>query len=141
MWSVAMRMSGLLVRFGLSYLAAIVVIGLVVDFLGLKSNSGFNMAALFAAAFFACGSFINKNKRCMESSEIRRAFTSMLMIDIVLQLSFLWLTGVGSAMRGSGLVLGAMVFVMVFHALAIYFSIRITNKQYRIQFEKQKTQQ
>lgn len=120
-----MTLRQLLIRFTLTYIAALIVLGFVVSWLNLKASTSINSSALLAAALYACMTFCEKNGRRLSADEVTKAWVGMLAIDLCLQVLIV-LIALGSLAPGllSGPMLFALVFVGLLHAVGLYAMVR-----------------
>ena len=88
-----------------------------------KPNSGVNASVLMSAVFWPCLAFGEKNGRYFAPEEKVRVVWGMIAIDLVLQLAVaLPMLASGKSLPLAALLTG-IAFVMVIHALEIYFSV------------------
>lgn len=82
-----MTIMGLLLRFFLVYLVAIIGAGYLFSYLEIKA-SGINIAILIGCIIWLCGSFGKKNGRYFTGNEKTAVILGILVIDIAYQLIF-----------------------------------------------------
>jgi hypothetical protein len=112
-----MSIAGVLVRFVLAYVLLMVAAGVVMNLLGIKSNSGVNVGILIGATLWPCMAFGQKNGRYFTPSEKTVVVLGMIAIDLALQLVVLLAMG---GKMNSKVLLGALAFVGALHAIGIY---------------------
>lgn len=131
-----MKISGVFIRFLAAYIGLLIVLVVGFSIVGAKPNSGVNAGVLIGAVFWPCLAFGEKNARYFTASEKVRVVWGMIAIDLVVQvLGTLPLLGAGKPLPISALLAG-LAFVMVLHALAIYFSVGYAGKLFAKQQAK-----
>jgi len=127
-----LTLAALLRRFAAAYLVLLVVLAAVLQLAGASSSMGGNMAALIGAMTWVCVDFTKKNGRYFTREEKRRAVLGMLAIDMALQAVVAVAVSLFLSVPAPALVpmLLALLFVGVLHALAIWFYVGFTGKQY-----------
>ena len=129
-----------ILRFGLFYLLALVVIAIITTLLKINSNSS-SMASVILATMMTSLKFINDNKRVPNASEKAKlvwySFTATWIVSFVLVLLFLSISGeLGTIIEllskvSFGLVFGIVLFVSALEILLLYFGYGwLANKQY-----------
>lgn len=127
-----MTLRQLLIRFTVTYIAALIVLAVVVSWLDLKAGTSINTSALLAATLYACMTFCEKNGRRLSADEATKAWRGMLAIDLSLQILIVALMALVSLAPGllSGPVLFALVFVGLLHAAGLYAMVRYSGWLY-----------
>jgi hypothetical protein len=106
-----------------------IIAGIVMSHLGLKSNSGINIAILAGSTVWVCSAFAKKNRRYFSAKEKTSVVLGLIVINLCLQALF------GSAALSqspSGLNTNALIFAIGFvgilHSIAIYFFVGLAKK-------------
>jgi hypothetical protein len=131
-----MSISGMLLRFTGIYIAVLIVAGLLLTALGLKSSSGANTAALIGAVLGSCAWFANKNDRFLEPQERKAAIWGMCSINIVLQMLIAMTVGAAARAPFTPMIV-AIAFVGLVQSALIYFMVGAAAKQHAKQHATQ----
>lgn len=132
-----MTITSLLLRFAVTYVGLLVALAIGLSLVGVKGNSGVNVAALLGAVTWVCHSFAKKNQRYFTPAEKSRAVWGMWGIDVALQAVITVVMGAATlkSMTFGPLVL-ALAFVALVHAVVIYVFVGLSGKQYAKQVAK-----
>lgn len=127
---VIMTVKGVLWRFTLAYIAALVLVGYTLNYFGIKGGSGINTAILMGCIFWVCSAFAKANKRYFTASEKTAVVLGLILIDIVFQWSVSWLVLSQKHPSSSpgGALLFATLFIGTLHAILIYFLVGAVKK-------------
>lgn len=129
-----MTIQSVLLRFGLAYVVLAIAGSLLLNLIGIQSNSGVGTAVLIASVMWACMSFAQKNQRYFSPEEKRRVMMGMIAIDVAVQAIFAWiaLSQLPSKLD-SGAFIFALAFVTLLHAVAIYFFVGFAHRMLKRQ--------
>jgi len=78
-----MSIFGFFLRFTLSYIVVMTIVGMIIDFLGIRSASSLNIPILLGIAFWCFYTYSTKNSRLIEGSEKWKLIISAIAADIV----------------------------------------------------------
>lgn len=126
-----MSIRGLLIRFGVAYVALIFVVGNLFGLLGIANGHGgeVNTVVLLATVMAVTMWFCQKNGRPMEPGEKRRAALGMWAIDMAFQaLMTLFVLGPSNQGLMSRWVLAIFVVIAVVHGLLIFAVVRMASR-------------
>jgi hypothetical protein len=132
-----MSISKVLFRFFAIYLALMILVAIAFSLLGIKPNSGFNVAILIGAVMWPCYSFGMKLKRYFTASEKSRVVWGMIAINIAIQFAFASMVMLGQGKPAWGALALGVAFVGLIHSLVIVFFVGLTGKTLMKEFEKQ----
>lgn len=133
-----MTVRSLLIRFALAYAGLIAAAAAVLVIFDLGKSSAINIALLIGARSWACLSFAQKNGRYLTAQEKKTTILGMIGIDLAIQVILAFgLLGATQADVPVMLLLGALVFVELLHACAIWFFVGFLGRT----FEKQQAAQ
>ncbi len=120
-----MTVKGVLWRFALAYVVAVVVLGYIINYFQIKIGGGMNIAILAGCIMWVCSAFGKVNKRYFTNSEKTAVVIGLVAIDLGLQLLFGWaaLSQKNPAAAFGGAMLFITVLVMVLHAGFIYLCV------------------
>lgn len=126
-----MTVRALLIRFFLTYVALMAVASAILTIFDLGKSSGINVAILVSALAYACMSFAQKNGRYLTAPEKKATILGIIGIDLAIQttVAFAVLATAGGGVPVTFL-LGALVFVGLLHACAIWFFVGFFGKTF-----------
>lgn len=124
-----MSVNGVLWRFALAYVAALIAAGYILSYLGFERGNGINVGILAGCVLWVCMAFGKANRRYFTSSEKVAVIVGLLVIDLALQF-LVTLAAVSAKPSGpnSAALLFALVFVGILHAIGIYVFVGIAGK-------------
>jgi hypothetical protein len=131
-----MTVAGVLKRFTIAYIVLMFAGAILAAGLGVKLGSSLNTALLLGSITWACMSFGQKNGRYFTPEEKSRTVRGMILVDLTLQALMGSLALLGPGKLSAGLFLGALAFVVILHAVVIYFFVGIVGKMVAKQQEK-----
>jgi hypothetical protein len=134
--STKLKISGVFIRYLAAYVGLSVLVLIGFSLFGVKSNSGVNTGILIGAVFWPCLAFGEKNGRYFTPKEKIRVIWGMIAIDFVLQLSVALPILIPAKSLPIAAFLAGITFVMILHALAIYFSVWYAGKLFAKQQEQ-----
>jgi len=124
-----MTIKSLLIRFFLSYVALLIIVGITLSYLGIKGGSWANTGILIGLLYWVCMSFGQKNKRYFTKNEKIATVIGIIVIDLVVQAL---LTTSALSSQGRNISLGSLAFALSFvgllHAVMIYYFVSSSKK-------------
>jgi len=125
-----MTIKGVLWRFALAYVVAVIIVGYIANYFGIKSSSGLNIGILAGCVVWVCSAFGKANKRYFTGAEKMAVVLGLIFIDVAIQVLFS-LAAISQRDPvenfGSALLI-AVVFVGALHAIAIYLFVGLAKK-------------
>ena len=124
-----MTIIGVLGRFTLMFIILTIIVGLILNYVGIESSGGADIGVLIGAMFWSCSSFAKNNGRYFDKSEKIKVVVGFIIIDIAIQAAF-----AAAALLESGydinvsMLVFSLGFVGFLHAVAIYFFVGIIKK-------------
>ena len=122
-----MRIAGLLVRFLIFYIIAIVLFGLAFYFLEFEPKPIIGLAILFAISAALANSFATKNNRYFTTIERRTTILGITSISMIFQWLFISMTGRLVELKTSVLIL-AFVVSLLMTALIVGVAFEVVGK-------------
>lgn len=124
-----MSITGVLVRFTVFYILAIIIAGAVMNYFNIENISGINIGILIVLIMLIGESFAKKNGRYFNKSESIKVILGFIFINILIQIIFALAALTGQDKQASlSIIVFSISLVGCLHAIAIIIFVKLTEK-------------